>query len=135
MSKGFLGTGVAFPIELDANNKLRMSSEEEKVQQSVLVILGTAHGERVMRPEFGSRLREIAFEPINSGTKGRVVQYVTEAILTWEPRVELQRVDVSQDPAVAGKLLVDIEYRVRATNSMFNLVYPFYLQEGGRGGT
>ena len=87
-----------------------------------------------MRPDFGSRLRELVFEPINASTKARLAQYVTEALATWEPRIQVLRVDVSDAEAFAGRLLVDIDYKVRATNSRFNLVYPFYLQEGSNGG-
>ena len=135
MGKEFLGTGLTFPVELSELGDLPLSSEELKVQQSILIILGTARGERVMRPDFGSRLHELVFEPLSTSTKARVAQYVTEAISTWEPRVDLLRVDVREDPAVTSKLLVDIEYRVRPTNSRFNLVYPFYLQEAGNGHT
>ncbi len=134
-NKEFLGNGLAFPVEVGDSGELPYESAEAKVQQSLLIILGTARGERVMRPEFGSRLRELVFQPINASTKGRIVQYVTEAIAKWEPRVDLLRVDVTEDAATAGKLLVDIEYRVRPTNSIFNLVYPFYLREGSDGDT
>ncbi len=129
-NKAFLGHGLGFPVEVDDQGKLPYASAETKVQQSLLIILGTAQGQRVMRPDFGSRLHELVFEPINASTKGRIVQYVTEAISKWESRVDVQRVDVTEDLATEGKLLVDIKYRVRATNSIFNLVYPFYLREG-----
>ena len=134
-AKDFLGTGLAFPVELDELGQLPYASGEAKVQQSVLIILGTARGERVMRPDFGSRLHELVFEPINTSTKTRVAQYVTEAIAAWEPRVDLLAVNVTEDAVTMGKLLVDIEYRIRATNSTFNMVYPFYLREGGNGDT
>jgi len=133
MGKEFLGTGLAFPVEVDELGELAMSTEEAKVQQSILIILGTARGERVMRPDFGSRLHELVFEPVSTSTKARVAQYATEAISSWEPRVDLLRVNVREDPVVRSKLLVDVEYRVRPTNSRFNLVYPFYLQEAGNG--
>jgi phage baseplate assembly protein W len=130
MAKEFLGAGVAFPVEVDDAGKLPIAVAELKVQQSLLLILGTARGERVMNPDFGSRLQELVFEPNNTTTQGRIVQYVTEAISKWEPRVDLLGVDVTGDPSSMSKLLVDIEYRVRPTNTRFNLVYPFYLREG-----
>lgn len=130
MAKEFLGRGLAFPVEVDDAGLLPQATAESKVQQSLLLILGTARGERVMNPEFGSRLHELLFEPNHAGTRGRVVRLVTEAVIQWEPRIELMRVDVTTDTTMPSKLLVDIEYRIRATNSRFNLVYPFYLREG-----
>lgn len=130
MSKKFLGRGWKFPVALDEEDKLIYSSEEKKIQESILIILGTAKGERVMRPDFGSQLHELVFAPINTSSKGLIANYVTEALVTWEPRVDVLRVDVSDEEAMQGRLLVNIEYKVRATNSIFNLVYPFYLSEG-----
>ena len=135
MSKEFLGAGLAYPIDLDENGLFPRAQAELKVQQSLLLILGTARGERVMNPEFGSRLHELLFEPNNAATRGRIVQYVTDAITRWESRVDVIGVTVSTDPSIASKLLVDVEYRVRPTNSRFNLVYPFYLREGTNAGT
>ena len=128
--KSFLGRGWAFPIEVDANKRLTYASEEAKIQQAALIILSTARGERVMRPDFGSRLHELVFAPINASTKSLISHYATEALVQWEPRIDVLGVTVQEESAVAGKLLVDIEYRVRATNSVFNLVYPFYLRGG-----
>lgn len=130
MSKKFLGKGWGFPVELDVEGKLDYSSEERKIQKSILIILGTGRGERVMRPDFGSRLHELVFAPINTSTKSLIAHYATEALVAWEPRIEVLRVDVSDEEAAQGTLLVNIEYKVRATNSIFNYVYPFYLSEG-----
>lgn len=130
MSKKFLGSGWEFPVEPDVEGKLNYSSEEKKIQESILMILGTARGERVMRPDFGSRLHELVFAPINTSTKSLIAHYATEALVTWEARIDVLRVDVSDEEAAQGKLLVNIEYKVRATNSIFNYVYPFYLTEG-----
>lgn len=130
MSKKFLGRGWEFPVEPDVEGKLNYSSEEKKIQESILMILGTARGERVIRPDFGSRLHELVFAPINTSTKSLIAHYATEALVTWEPRIDVLRVDVSDEEAAQGKLLVNIEYKVRATNSIFNYVCPFYLTEG-----
>ena len=130
LSKEFLGRGWGFPVKLDVEGKLDYSSEEKKIQKSILIILGTGRGERVMRPDFGSRLHELVFAPINTSTKGLIAHYATEALVAWEPRIEVLRVDVSDEEAAQGTLLVNIEYKVRATNSIFNYVYPFYLSEG-----
>jgi len=130
MSKEFLGRGWKFPLELGGDDELEYSADEAKVQQSILIILGTARGERVMRPDFGSRLRELIFAPMNSATRSLAVRYVTEALVKWEPRAEILGVEISDEEAQLGKLLININYRVRATNSRFNLIYPFYLREG-----
>jgi phage baseplate assembly protein W len=132
MSKRFLGRGWTFPVEVNADGKVEFSAEEKKIQESALIILGTARGERVMRPDFGSRLHELVFASMTASTKSLASAYATEALVQWEPRIDVLRVTVQEDATVRGKLLIGIEYRVRATNSIFNLVYPFYLK-GGRG--
>ena len=114
---------------------LRYDEDEMKIQQAVMVILGTTRGERVMRPEFGGRLRELVFAPITSTTKALVVGAVTDALVKWEPRVDLISVTVDEQRGDPGTLTVNVEYRVRATNSVFNVVYPFYLREGANAAT
>lgn len=135
MGKEFLGRGWRFPVEPDEDGRLAFSAEEAKIQESILIILGTARGERIMRPEFGSRLHELVFAPINGSTRSLAANYVTEALVAWEPRIDVRHVVVADDLADDGALQVNIEYEVRATNSIFNLVYPFYLLEGSDGGT
>ena len=130
MSKRFLGRGWGFPVDVGPDQRVPYVGEEEKIQQSALIILGTARGERVMRPDFGSRLHELVFAPMNSGTKALVAHYATDALVTWESRIDVLRVTSEEDPGARGKLLVNVEYRVRSTNSVFNLVYPFYLKGG-----
>src|SRR5262245_20778861 len=130
MGKEFLGRGWKFPVELDSNDRVVYEKEETKIQESILIILGTSQGERVMRPDFVSRLFELVFAPINSSTKSLLGKYTTEALVNWEPRIDVLAVDIIDTEAAAGILFVNINYRVRATNSEFNLVYPFYLREG-----
>jgi len=130
MTKVHLGRGWSFPVEPDATGSLGYASDELKVQQAILVILGTKRGERVMRPEFGSRLRELVFAPLNSSSKSLVASAITEALVKWEPRIDVLGVNADEQASDDGTLVVNIEYRVRATNSVFNLVYPFYLREG-----
>jgi phage baseplate assembly protein W len=83
-----------------------------------------------MRPDFGGRLRELVFAPVTSTTKALVVSAVTDALVTWEPRIDVIGVRVDEQSGDPGTLNVNVEYRVRATNSVFNVVYPFYLREG-----
>ena len=131
MAKAHLGRGWRFPVEPDpVSGRLRYEQDEEKIQQAILVILGTTRGERVMRPDFGGRLRELVFAPITSTTKGLVAKAVTDALVKWEPRVDVIAVAIDEQRGDPGTLTVNVEYRVRATNSVFNLVYPFYLREG-----
>jgi uncharacterized protein len=132
VSKRFLGRGWAFPVEVDADKRAPYVAEEEKIQQSALIILGTARGERMMRPDFGSRLHELVFAPMNASTKSLAAHYATDALVQWEPRIDVLRVTADEDRGERGKLLVGVEYRVRSTNSLFNLVFPFYLK-GGKG--
>lgn len=128
-NKAFLGRGWAFPIKLDEMGEVASSAYEEDVRQAIQIILGTSPGERVMRPDFGAGLRDLVFEPINTTTKALVRQQVEQALITWEPRIDNVGVDVQADPA-RGRLLININYRIRATNTFYNLVYPFYLMEG-----
>ena len=130
MAKVHLGRGWRFPVQPDASGALGYAEDEPKIEQAILIILGTARGERVMRPEFGSRLRELVFAPLNSSTKSLVGKAITEALVKWEPRVDVLGVRCDEQASADNTLVVNIEYRVRATNSIFNLVYPFYLREG-----
>jgi Bacteriophage baseplate protein W len=129
MTIAHLGSGWSFPVEPVAGG-LTFAHDEQKIEEAILVILGTARGERVMRPDFGSRLRDLVFAPLNTSTTALVAKAVTDALVKWEPRIDVLSVrpdDTAGDPAM---LVVNVEYRVRATNSIFNLVYPFYLREG-----
>ena len=125
----FLGSGWSFPIRIDRQGEIALVSREEDIRQAILVILGTSPGERVMRPDFGAGLKALVFEPINTATKALVKHRVEEALLLWEPRIDSVEVTMADERSL-GRLLLDIRYRVRATNTFFNLVYPFYLLEG-----
>lgn len=128
--KSFLGTGWKFPIEVDcATGRIRMSSYEENIEESVRIILGTRKGERVMEPEFGSRLHEYAFEEADYTTRYSMKNEVEHALARWEPRITDIRAEVSDDRIEEGVLLIQIQYVIRSTNSPYNLVYPFYLHE------
>ena len=129
--KGFLGKGWTFPIQVDSNTgDIAIVSYEEDIRQALLLILRTALGERVMRPDFGAGLETLVFEPVNTTTMALVQHRVEEALITWEPRINVNDVQVSTDQVTRNKLNITIGYTVRATNSFYNLVYPFYLQEG-----
>ena len=130
MAKEFLGVGWTYPVRTRLNGDIAMSQFEDDIREAILIILGTAKGERVMRPDFGCGIHDLVFAPINTATITLVQNSVREALTVYEPRIELMRVEVLSDRADEGKLLVDMDYRVRSTNNRFNLVYPFYLKEG-----
>lgn len=130
MAKTFLGSGVGFPLQLNEQTQdLQIARYEESVYQSILIILGTAKGERVMRPEFGCGIYDLTFEPQTDATAGTVSQMVQEALLRFEPRIDVTDVEVTSQSEPTGEVLrVNLHYQVRATNNAFNLVYPFYLE-------
>jgi hypothetical protein len=128
MAKPFLGVGTAFPVQLNGKTHgIERAAYEESVRQAVLIILGTAKGERVMRPDFGCGIHDLVFENTGSAAIQRVRQAVHEALLRLEPRIDVTDVEV-RTGAQANVLEIHIGYEVRATNNAFNLVYPFYLQ-------
>jgi uncharacterized protein len=135
MPKTFLGVGWEFFIDpdgkgrirLDSNGAIQLAQYEESVHQSIQIILGTAKGERVMRPEFGCGIYDLVFDINSASTAGRVAQSVRAALLEFEPRIDV--LDIQVQPQNGGEvLLISIAYEVRATNNVFNLVYPFYLE-------
>jgi phage baseplate assembly protein W len=151
IDKTFLGVGWSFPLQTDASGAGVLVEFEEDIRQAVLLILETGLGERVMRPDFGAGLQELVFEPLNTTTMALVQHRVEQALIKWEPRIDQVEVSVSAggagaefsgqksakprpktgpNPRSASWLDIDIEYRIRATNTFYNLVYPFYLQEG-----
>lgn len=129
--KSFLGTGWKFPIEVDeATGRIRMSSYEENIEESVRIIVGTQKGERMMEPEFGSRLREYSFSAVDYTTLNAIKNEVEGALTRWEPRITDVHAAVSDERIDEGILEINISYVIRATNNLFNLVYPFYISEG-----
>lgn len=131
--KDFLGRGWAMPVQLDPRTGLVASvAYEEDIRQSILIILETAPGERVMRPNFGCGIHELVFSAVDSTAIQRIRSVVDEALRRCEARIEVISINVDEDATTEGKLLVEIEYRVRKTNQTGNLVFPFYFREGGR---
>lgn len=128
--KEFLGHGWAFPVTEGVDGDVESVAYEEDVHQAVRLIIGTDFFERVMRPTFGSGLRGLVFEPLTATTRALIKLRVEEALVQWEPRIDVVDVGVSVDNPANGTVFVEIQYRVRATNTFYNLVYPFYLLEG-----
>ena len=131
--KDFLGRGWAMPVELDPRTGMVASVEyEDDIRQSILIILETAPGERVMRPNFGCGIHELVFTAVDSTAIQLIRSSVEDALRRYEARIDVLGVTVDEEATTEGKLLVEIEYRVRKTNQTGNLVFPFYFREGGR---
>ena len=122
-----IGSGLAFPLQADQRGGLALARGVEDIEQAIALILGTAPGERPMRPEFGCAVHEVVFDTIDAAIIGKVQTAVHQELERWEPRIEVVDLDVEQSDAHAGTLLVDITYRVRTTSGLHNLVYPFYV--------
>jgi phage baseplate assembly protein W len=133
----FIGAGWSFPLGVDATGGIALVRREQEVDQAIRLILGTARGERPMRPDFGCRIHDDVFAPANAATAGQVAYDVRQALEQWEPRIEVQDVSVSFDQIEAGTLYIDVLYVIRGLNDPRNLVYPFYVipQEGEEDGT
>ena len=127
-AKEFLGVGWAFPVRAEPGEDVSSAEYEEDVREAVRIILETTPGERVMRPDFGTGLRALVFEPMNTSTMALARHRVEQALVQWEPRIDSITVTVESEPEL-GRLLIGVGYRVRATNTFYNQVYPFYLLE------
>ncbi|MET9901707.1 GPW/gp25 family protein [Streptomyces sp. NPDC006446] len=126
-----LGQGWPAPPVLDATGEIGRESGAEKVRQSILLILGTRRGERLMRPDFGAGLEDFVFEPVSATTAALLRHRVETVLVQWEPRIDLHEVLVDVADQRGGRMAVTISYRIRSTNTFYNLVYPFFLHEGG----
>ncbi len=123
----YIGQGLAFPLQVDPRGGIALATGTHDIEQAIRIILMTAPGERVMRPEFGCRIHELVFAPHDAATESLAAYYVQIALERWEPRVELRAVDVVTDLSRDGVLLVEIKYEVKDTHDERSIVYPFYL--------
>jgi phage baseplate assembly protein W len=133
-TENFKGVGWAFPVKVDDQDdrrRIALSRLDDSIRQSILLIVGTARGERLMRPTFGCGIHDLVFAPNDATTAALVSFEVRETLIDWEPRIEVLNVQITQDPEEGNKLLINLQYRVRSTNNVFNLVYPFYLERSG----
>ena len=126
MDAGFYGRGMAFPVQLGVAG-INVSEGTDKVEESIRIILGTQYGQRVMRPRFGCNLGSLAFAPNNASTANLARYYVAVGLASWEPRIDVLDVAVTNDN-INAQLLINITYRTRATQDVHNLVYPFFLE-------
>jgi phage baseplate assembly protein W len=122
-----IGTGVSFPLRVDRLGSVALSSGDEDVREAIMVILGTAPGERPMRPEFGCGIHNSIFDSVDAAMLGRIEHEIRDALDRWEPRIELLEVDFDLSRVGEGVLVIELTYVLSATNDVRNLVYPFYV--------
>lgn len=125
-----LGSGLAFPLQVDHRGGLALAHGDEDIEQAIGVILSTVPGERPMRPEFGCRIHDYVFAPTDGTTANAIGAEVRAALQRWEPRIDVEDVFVNFDAADTTTLYIDIRYAIRATNDRRNLVFPFYVIPG-----
>jgi phage baseplate assembly protein W len=127
----FLGTGWSFPPRFEKQtNRVELVSDEDDIRESLIILLSTRPGERVMNPLYGCNLDDLLFAPLNLTLKTYVVDLIETAILYFEPRIDLNKIEINENNDLEGELLIELDYTVRSTNTRRNLVYPFYRGEG-----
>src|SRR4030095_14806748 len=125
----FLGVGWKFPLQVTPTGTIAQAKYEQRIEESIYLILSTAKGERVMLPDFGCGIHELVFAPNNSTTIAVVIHTVREALVAHEPRIDVLDISAESAPEELNLLLIRISYRIRANNARGNLVYPFYIRE------
>ena len=132
MDPGIIGRGWPMTLKPAQDGRMRYLGGEAKVNQSIWIILSTAPGERQMRPDFGCGIHDLVFQANSAALRGVVEQQVRAALIRWEQRIDLMdvRVETDESDAIGSRLLIHIDYRIRGNNAFYNLVYPFYINEG-----
>lgn len=130
MAQQFIGRGWSFPLRIDAAGGVAMVSDDHNIQQAMRLVLGTAPGERPMRPAFGCRIHEHVFASADATTAGLIAHEVRTSLKQWEPRIDVTDVDVGFDDERPSIVYIDISYRIKTTNDARNLVFPFYTIPG-----
>ncbi|WP_423126898.1 GPW/gp25 family protein [Gaoshiqia sp. Z1-71] len=130
-NRSFLGRGWSFPPEFSkGTNAVVMLEDEDDIRSSLEILLSTRLGERIMVPDYGCKLDELLFNPLNLTVKTRIVDLIKTAILYHEPRIDVNKIEIDPSDELRGVLLINIDYTIRTTNSRRNMVYPFYKEEG-----
>lgn len=128
--RDFLGVGWKFPLQVDIRGAIASARYEQSIEESIYMILSTAKGERLMMPDFGCGIHDIVFMPNNPAVVASVVDAVRSALVIYEPRIDVLSVKANTNEAQQNLLIIRVNYRVRANNTIENLVYPFYITEG-----
>ncbi len=126
----FLGRGWKFPVRVNARGGLDWSAGEASIAEAVWIILASPRRSRIMHPDFGCGIHDHVFAPDNASTRAVLETEVAEALVRWEPRIDVLRVTATAHADVPSTLLLEVDYRVRSNNALTNIVYPFYLDEG-----
>ncbi|MBK7870262.1 MAG: GPW/gp25 family protein [Saprospiraceae bacterium] len=133
IQQNFLGRGWSFPPTFDYDiGSVQMLEEVEDIYSSLHILLTTITGERIMQPRFGCNLEELLFESIDSTLKTLIIDKIETSILYFESRIKPLRIDLIDDLELEGKLLIEVDFIVKSTNSRFNFVFPFYKNEGSQ---
>lgn len=127
MTEDFVGKGWAFPVRTSTSGGIALVGREQEVEEAIRLIIGTAYGERPMRPEFGCAIHDFVFPAVTGSTAGRIAYEVRRSIERWEPRVIVEDIEVTTDPDEASTVYIDVQYSIRGTNDPRNLVFPFYV--------
>jgi uncharacterized protein len=130
MDRAFLGVGWRFPLQVTPRGGLARSSLEQKIEESIYLILSTGKRERLMMPDFGCGIHDLVFAPDDAATVAEVGAGVRESLVRYEPRIDVLSVDAAPAPGQPNLLLIRVDYRIRSNNARANLVYPFYITEG-----
>jgi uncharacterized protein len=125
-----IGTGWAFPVGVDARGRIALARRERDIEEAMRIILLTPKGQRPMRPEFGCQIHDLIFHPNDATTAGLAAYYVEEALAMWEPRIKVNKVEVGPDPAEDNRMMITIDYTIKATYDRRALVFPFYRIPG-----
>jgi phage baseplate assembly protein W len=128
-ARPYLGVGWRFPLQVTPQGGIALARYEQRIEESILLILGTAKGERVMLPDFGCGIHDLVFAPNEPATRSLVVDEVRRALVACEPRIEVLDVRAEEAAGQPNVLLVRVDYRIRSNNTVHNLVYPFYVTE------
>ncbi|GCD97729.1 GPW/gp25 family protein [Embleya hyalina] len=133
MSGRFIGRGWGFPLRVSPTGGIGMVERDREIEEAIRLVLGTAPGERPMRPEFGCGIHDYVFAPADGATAGRIAHETRVSLERWEPRIEVDDVVIAFDTVDEGVLYIDVRYTVRSTNDVRNLVFPFYTIPSSEG--
>ncbi|SRR6266851_395219 len=125
-----IGRGWKFPIKVNAKGRLDWSEGADRIRDAIWIVVSTSLGERVMRPLFGAGLKDFVFQPNSDVVRAELATAIRKALTAWEPRIELIAVRAETSPNEESLVLISLDYQIRDTNELYNMVYPFYLQEG-----
>ena len=130
MADEFLGSGWQFPVTTDQRGDIEVSETKKDIRESIQIILGTAKGERIMRPDFGCDIYDHVYDTATPATLNLIEEDVRTALVKWEPRINIENIAARRDDEDPNRILIEIEYSVRTTNALENMVYPFHITEG-----